>query len=360
MRGYFDTNATAPLAPGVADVLHEGETKFWHNPSGLYPAAAAARQRLESRPRRIRRNARRRSGTARLFFGSDRGQQRRFSAPFATSWKSIHRPHGTPLRARCCEKMVPGAERVVEVDPEPGDFEDAAVVSVMAANNETGVEHDWRAIAAACKKAGVPYHCDAAQWVGKRDSSSLGDCDYVTVSGHKFGAARGIGALLLPAGETSFRWLAGGPQESGHRAGTENLAAALTLPVALDAAGERDPTPRDTFETAVEARVLGADSPRLWNTSMLLMPHTKNVKWLTRLAAKGFELSTGSACSAGAASPSHVMEAIGLDYEEMGRVLRVSSGWHTTPEDWQALATAFHEVAAEIKQRPPKANFLTP
>ena len=93
---------------------------------------------------------------------------------------------------------------------------------------------------------------------------------------------------------------------------------------------------------------------------MLLMPHTKNVKWLTRLAAKGFALSTGSACSAGAANPSHVMEAIGLDYEEMGRVLRVSSGWHTTPEDWQALATAFKEVAAEIKQRPPKANFLTP
>lgn len=359
MRGYFDTNATAPLAPGVAEILREAETTFWHNPSGLYPAAAAAKQRLES----AREDFAEMLGAdpARLVFfsGATEANNAVFQHLSLRPGKALIGRTEHPCVRDAAKKWF-GADRVIEIDPEHRDFEGAAVVSVMAANNETGIEHDWPAIAADCRKAGVPYHCDAAQWIGKRDASSLGAGDYVTVSGHKFGAARGIGALLLPAGETGFRSLVGGPQEGGRRAGTENLAAALTLPVALEAAGARDPAPRDAFESVVDAKILGTDSPRLWNTSMLLMPHTKNVKWLTRLAAKGFALSTGSACSAGAANPSHVMAAIGLDHEEMGRVLRVSSGWHTTAEDWEALANAFQEVATEIKQRPPRANFLTP
>jgi len=112
-------------------------------------------------------------------------------------------------------------------------------------------------------------------------------------------------------------------------------------------------TERDEFESRVSEmgiRTIGAEGPRLWNTSMLVLPHTKNLKWLTRLSQRGFSVSTGSACSAGRGNPSRVMAAMGLGHEDMGRVLRVSGGWETVMEDWTALAGALREVGAELAQ----------
>jgi cysteine desulfurase len=102
--------------------------------------------------------------------------------------------------------------------------------------------------------------------------------------------------------------------------------------------------------TAIGMKLIGADGPRLWNTSMFVLPHTKNLKWLTRLSQRGFSVSTGSACSAGRGNPSRVMAAMGLDFDEMGRVMRVSGGWETTGEDWSDLAAAIREVAGELTQ----------
>ncbi|MDG2125998.1 MAG: hypothetical protein P8J87_20025, partial [Verrucomicrobiales bacterium] len=117
---------------------------------------------------------------------------------------------------------------------------------------------------------------------------------------------------------------------------------------ALGETGERSGEGRDRFEALLgkvvpEVRVVGGGE-RLWNTSMVLVPGHKNLKWLTRLDGLGFQVSTGSACSAGKGNPSHVMEAMGLGFEEMGRVVRVSGGWETELSDWEALAGAFGEV----------------
>lgn len=113
-----------------------------------------------------------------------------------------------------------------------------------------------------------------------------------------------------------------------------------------------DATIRDRFEARIVTesgcRVVGEAGERLWNTSMFILPHTKNLKWLTRLSSRGFSVSTGSACSAGQGNPSKVMAAMGLDFDEMSRVLRVSGGWETTAEDWNALASAIGEVDAEL------------
>ena len=106
------------------------------------------------------------------------------------------------------------------------------LVAVMAANNETGVLQPWREVLALCREHGVPFFCDAAQWVGKLPASGLGECDLVSGCAHKFGGPQGVGFLKVPA---KFRPLiVGGPQEEGRRAGTENVAGVLAMVAALE------------------------------------------------------------------------------------------------------------------------------
>ena len=111
-----------------------------------------------------------------------------------------------------------------------------------------------------------------------------------------------------------------------------------------DVACERDAFEKRVIDSLPGSKVVGAEADRLWNTSMLVMPAHGNVKWLTRLARHGFQISTGSACSSGKENPSHVMMAMGLDFKEMGRVLRISAGWETAKEDWFGLSDALSEV----------------
>ena len=231
------------------------------------------------------------------------------------------------------------------------------LVAVMAANNETGVLQPWQDALALCRRHGALLHCDAAQWIGKLSSAGLGACDFLTGSAHKFGGPKGIGFLKVPEGGRPFRSLRGGPQEERRRAGTENLPAVAAMLAAWDAvesgltalAGERI-SARQGFEVQIRAVLPGVMliaefSPRLWNTVLLTVPPPVNVKWLTRLSAAGFAVSTGSACSRGAGA-SDVLRAMGLPDDQSGQVLRLCGGWDTTTEDWQALARAFGEVAA--------------
>jgi cysteine desulfurase len=111
---------------------------------------------------------------------------------------------------------------------------------------------------------------------------------------------------------------------------------------------------RGGFEREVVAavpgtRVVAAGADRLWNTVSLVMPFAENTRWVARLDKRGFQVSTGSACATGKGGPSHVLAAMGFDAETAKRVVRVSSGWDTTREDWQALAAAFGDVAAEVR-----------
>jgi cysteine desulfurase len=110
---------------------------------------------------------------------------------------------------------------------------------------------------------------------------------------------------------------------------------------------------RGAFEREVAlavpgVRVIAAEADRLWNTVSLVMPFADNTRWVTRLDKRGFQVSTGSACATGKGGPSHVLAAMGFNADEAKRVVRVSSGWETTEADWQALAGAFREVAAEV------------
>jgi len=232
------------------------------------------------------------------------------------------------------------------------------LVAIMAANNETGVLQPWREALAICKQWAVPFFCDAAQWIGKLPAHGLGECDFVSGAAHKFGGPKGIGFLKCPAKGRVEPLLRGGPQEEGRRAGTENVAGILAMMAALDAREallsadehEKHVEWRKAFERRMlselpGSEVVGAGQERLWNTVSALMPEADSQqRWVVKLDKLGFAVSTGSACSSGKEQPSHVIAAMGYSTREAGRVLRFSSGWETTEEEWSALLEGLTKV----------------
>jgi cysteine desulfurase len=372
--GYFDANATTPLFPEVRDVLGEAWDTAWANASGLHHAAGAARRRLEE----AREEVADRLGAGdpeRIVFLSGatesvHGVFRHVAAAGGDdgAWVLTSPLEHPCVRAAAAESFpgrvretplaadgtvdVAATEALLDRDGEP-----PALVSVMAANNETGALQPWAALREACAARGIPFHCDAAQWLGKLPAAGLGTADWVTGSGHKFGGPKGVGFLVVPEGLERLRGgFGGGPQEGGRRAGTENVPGILALAAALGEAERRGGSAegRDAFERRLLGsmpglRIVGGSGPRLWNTSMFVLPHGSNLKWLTLLSHRGFQVSTGSACSAGRGNPSHVMAAMGVEPEAMGRVIRASSLWSARTEDWLALAGAVETVDAELR-----------
>ena len=261
-------------------------------------------------------------------------------------------------------KLIPVThDGVIDFDWLTAELADTrpALIGVMAANNETGVIQPWREILAICQSYEVPFFTDAVQWLGKMPSKDLGHCDYVTGAAHKFGGPRGIGFLKIPHKSKLTPLLVGGKQEQGIRAGTENVPIILSMLAALDARekqiarGEhklrevwRDNFLKQFLKELPGAKIVGENSPRLWNTVSALMPDGAQLKWLTKLDKAGFAVSTGSACTTGKEEPSHVLAAMHFKAAEAHRVLRFSGGWETTEADWDALAKALVKIHEEI------------
>jgi cysteine desulfurase len=366
MNGYFDHNATTPLLPEAREAWLRASEKHWHNPSSLYRDAGIASQQLES--------ARERLGTLigadaeRIVFTS--GATESNNALFASlpadqvvAISAIEHP-SVRMAARNAVELPVNADGVVEPDTVKQllSSKRPALVSVMAANNESGALQSWREIAALCREHGVLFHTDAAQWIGKLDASNLGECDFITGSAHKFGGSKGCGFLVLPAENSRLSFIRGGPQENGRRAGTENYPAIEAMVTALETITPRlseieieQSQRRDDFAATMRSlfehlRVISATAPRLWNTVLMVMPEHDNLKWLTRLSRRGFSISTGSACSSGKEGSSVVVTALGARADELKRVVRISGGWETSAEDWQALAAAISDVFEELNR----------
>lgn len=362
---YFDHNATTPLCPAAREAWLEAADRHWHNPSSLYREAGAAKRRLEDAREELA-----------DWLGCDSPEQVIFTSGATEGNQAVmrHAAAGGKKRVFLSNQEHPslreaafrefGREGTTEGAFPNGPLKDYALVSMMAANNETGLLLPWSDLARSCREAGIPFHTDAAQWIGKQPMSGMAaQCDWITGCAHKFGGPKGTGFLIIPENEIkTVRWFVGGPQEGGHRAGTEDLPGILSMMAALREKSDaylaknrkRWQSDRDHFEADLGrslpgVKFVGQSSDRLWNTSMLILPGTEsNLKWLTRLSTRGFPVSTGSACSAGKGTPSHVMAALGLTPDEMSRVIRVSGGWDTQTSDWMALVEAIGDVAVEL------------
>ena len=220
-----------------------------------------------------------------------------------------------------------------------------ALVSVMLASNETGVLQPIAELAVRCRAAGVPIHTDAAQVVGKRpvDFRALG-VDAMTVAAHKFHGPRGIGALVLRHDAAISPLLFGGVQQGGARPGTESVALAVGMRLALEAS-QRDADRagrvlklRDRFEAALRAGypglvVNGVHAERLPHVSNVAFPGLDRQALFVALDLAGVECSTGSACASGSSEPSPVLRAMACDEAVVGSSLRFSLGFTTPVED---------------------------
>jgi cysteine desulfurase len=381
---YFDHNATAPLTPIARETWLRLSDEAWHNPSSPTRDGARARLRLDAARERLAEFLG--CPPARLVFNS--GATEGANAVFAHWARTLPPTARVALNPTEHPCVLEAAHRhfsdridflpitpsgVIHLDAleplfraspstinNPQPHTPPAAVAVMAANNETGVLQPWRDIAALCAKHHIPFLCDATQWLGKLPASSLGAAGWLIASAHKFGGPKGTGFLVFPEQSESFSAQSGGAQENAHRAGTEDVPSIGACVAALADAEqskvflEEDRLRlRNDFERAVVsaipgARIVAADAERLWNTVSLLLPHVENTRWVAKLDKRGFQVSTGSACATGKQGPSHVLSALGLPPDEARRVIRISSGWQTTEDDWRALLTALTDVATEL------------
>jgi cysteine desulfurase len=239
-----------------------------------------------------------------------------------------------------------------------------ALVSVMSANNETGVTQPVEDVVALARAHEALVHVDAVQSLGRTDVDlTVWSADLVTLSAHKIGGPPGIGALVANEARVEFEpHLVGGVQERARRAGTENLAGIVGFGVAVALAERiRAAMPRvEGMRNALEARVkrlapdvvvFGAEAPRLANTSAFAMPHVAAETQVMALDLAGVAVSAGAACSSGKVTRSHVLAAMGAG-ARASEAIRVSLGWHTTEKDIENFLDAYGAFLSRLHARP--------
>ncbi|WP_321340307.1 cysteine desulfurase family protein [uncultured Cohaesibacter sp.] len=237
------------------------------------------------------------------------------------------------------------------------------MIAVMAVNSETGVIQPVAEIAALAQEFNAYFHLDAVQAVGRisLDMAELG-CTSLSLSAHKLGGPKGVGALIMAhEGTEPEPLITGGPQENRLRAGTENVAGIVGFGVACEEAGEDLRKPdgfgrltvlRDHFEERLRALgpdvvIFGADAERVGNTSQFAIPGIKGEMALIRLDLAGVAVSSGSACSSGKVSASHVLLAMGYEPVIAGSAIRMSLGWSSKEPEIDALIEALEQICVK-------------
>ena len=331
---YLDHNATSPPHPAVLEVALPLITQHWGNTGSAHSLARAPHAAVE--------HAR---GQLAAWAGA-RPKDVVFCSG-ATEANNLV-VLGAQGRVLCTATEHPSVLEAVQlrggtVIPVDGDglvdlrclkqelAQGAGLLSVLAANNETGVRQDTDAIHELANAAGVPLHLDCAQLVGRHEAPDR--WEYMTVTGHKAGGLKGAGALLRRQGQALKGLSHGGGQERGFRAGTLNPAPIASLGVVATLSHSPEIKElRDRIEAACVAlggRVTGAEAPRLWNTCNVVFEGIQSDMLVVGLDLEGVCASAGSACSSGAAKASAVLQAMGIQHS----ALRLSLGWSTTTQD---------------------------
>lgn len=360
------------MLPSAIRAWQEMASAFWQNPSSRYRSADRARKELESRREVLARRLDAPPEAIVFNSGATEGNNALFAwfAETASEGDIALSAIEHPCVREAARRYLPGRHHEIPVDrlgvtnlealSDLWSSRPIKLVSIMAANNETGVIQPWEEALALCRQHGAWLHVDAAQHLGKLPARPLGQADFVTGCAHKFGGPKGVGFLKLASGCDGFKGQVGGEQELGHRGGTENLPGIAGMVAALEereAALESDVKSWEEGRSAFEAdvrtvlpavRINGEEAPRIPNTSNLLLPFGQAARWALELDRHGHCVSTGSACASAKKGVSHVLRAMGLSVEEAGRCVRVSAGFDTTADDWAMLAAAFGEVAEEL------------
>lgn len=355
---YLDANATEPLRPAAREAVIAA-LDLPGNPSSIHADGRAARQLLESARHRI---ATRFGAQPRdLVFTSGATEANALAVQGLGRGRRVlagATEHPAVLRAASGIETVPVLPdgridlAALEAQLAAGP---PALVCLMAANNETGVFHPLREALEICRRHDALLHVDAVQAAG-RVPVSLRDlgADSLAISAHKLGGPKGIGALLLRPGLDLPAMLPGGGQERGRRGGTEALPAIAGFAAAVEAADEaqagRLAALRDAIEAGAAVPVIGAGSPRLPNTTCLLLPGVPAETQVIALDLAGIRVSSGSACSSGKVGPSPVLRAMGLE-REAACAIRVSLPWNAPEETPARFLEAYGALRRKLQSR---------
>ena len=375
---YLDHAATTPMRPEVWAAMAPYGSETFGNPSGVHGVSRRAKNALEEA----------REGIAALIgaepleivFTSGGTESDNLAIKGAVLSRTSRQglvttavEHEAVLETADFLKRlgmpvtIVGVDSEARVDPEEvagAVTDDTAVVSVMMVNNETGTIQDLAAISEMVKQAnaGTLIHTDAVQAFGSEqiDVDSLG-VDMITISAHKFGGPKGAGILYVRDGIALEPVLHGGGQELGRRSGTHDVASAVGMATAVEAAL----TDRERFATEVKAirdemeqrLVMGSpavvvNTPAAGRTSHHLnvrFPGVRNETLLMLLDQRGVAASAGSACQSGAATVSHVLEAMGLTPDQARESVRFTFGWTSTMDEAEAASSIVNELVAKLQ-----------
>jgi cysteine desulfurase len=375
-RIYLDNAATTALRPEVANAMREAAGDGAYNPSSLHAEGRRARALLESARDRVAKVLGAERGEIAFTSGGTEADNEalagvaRAAGPGARLIATAVEHHA--VLAPLDRLRDDGFEvTLLPVDPQgrvaPHELEralerPALLVSVMYANNEIGVVQPIGRLAALAGSRGALFHSDAVQaprWL-PLDVRELG-VDLLSISAHKFGGPKGVGALYVRRGVPIAPLLLGGGQEFGLRPGTENVAGAVGLASALElaaaerpAASARAATLRDRLEAGIRAavpgvRINGAGAPRLPNVLSASFEGTDSAALLIALDLAGVAVAAGSACTAGALEPSHVLAALGLGERARDGTVRFSLGPDTAAEEIDRVVELLPPVVAGLR-----------
>jgi cysteine desulfurase len=377
-RAYLDHNASSPLRPEVMEAMIAALAGAG-NASSVHHEGRQARAIIETAREEVAGLAG--VSPAQIVFTSggteanvtalspawlDRGEGQKL---FVSAVEHPSVLKGGQFAAANIEILPVDADGVLDVEAAAERFRQLAgapfMASLMAANNETGVIQPVERFGAAVHEHGGVLHCDAVQTAGKLPLDAVTrSADLVTLSAHKFGGPKGAGALVIANGRLGFArpLLAGGGQERGYRAGTENVAAISGFGVAAAIAQRElaDIGHLTALRAAIEAHIrhsapdsviFARGAARLPNTLCFAVPGMQAETLLIAFDLAGVALSAGSACSSGKVERSHVLTAMGVAPELAGAAVRVSLGWNSAEHDAEQFRAAWRRIYTTFQER---------
>jgi cysteine desulfurase len=378
-RAYFDWNATAPLREAARQALQEA-LAVPGNPSSVHGEGRAARRLVEEARAQVARLAGARPADV-IFTSSGTEANALALTPFIET-ANEKRPRDRLLMSAiehssvraggrfprdAIEDLPVDAEGRIDLDALTQALTRASrpLVSVMLANNESGVVQPIAEAAALVHAAGGLLHVDAVQAAGRIacDIDALG-ADLLTLSAHKIGGPKGVGALIRARDDIHFAdpLIRGGGQERGLRAGTENVAgiAAFGAAAAASVAQRAEEAAamlalRNRLEAGLkaitpEAVIFGAGAERLPNTTLFALTGMQAETAVIAFDLEGVAVSSGAACSSGKVQPSHVLAAMGVSPPLTQAAVRVSLGWATTERDIERLLNAWRKLGTALSR----------
>ncbi len=377
---YLDNNSSTRIDPEVLEEMMPFLTTQYGNPSGSHRFGAQVKEAIELAHERVAAllgcepneivftSGGTESDNTALHSALQMSPERKHIVTTSVEHNAVLNYCEALVRRGCAATIVPVDEQghldLAEI--EKAIRPDTAVVSVMWANNETGVIYPLAEIAALCRSKGVFFHTDAVQAVGKMaiDLKEL-PVHFLSLSGHKLHAAKGVGALYVNRKARFQPLLVGGPQEGGRRAGTDNVPSIVGLGKAAELAqntiaeeNTRVRALRDRFEETLRAQldqveINGDPAARLPNTSNLAFLGVDAQAILLKLDQEGVCCSLGSSCTTGAVQPSHVLRAMHLSNERARSSIRFSFGRYNTEAELDQVLEIIPRIVRKLRQLSP-------